>query len=56
MNKKSKKKLETIRQRLQELRRRLAGAKRQDDEPGEVQRLEEQIAGLEAEAEKLKAS
>ena len=56
MDKKVKKKLENIRQRLQELRRRLAGAKRQDDEPGEVRRLQEQIAGLEAEVEKLKAS
>jgi hypothetical protein len=56
MDKKTKKKLESARQRLQQLRRRLAGAKRQDDEPGESQRLEKEIMLLEAEVEQLKAS
>lgn len=56
MNRKVKKKLETARQRLQLLRQQLAGAKRQDDEPGEVERLEREIASIEAEVEKLKAS
>ena len=51
MNKKVKKKLETARQRLQLLRQQLAGAKRQDDEPGEVERLEREIASIEAEVE-----
>ena len=49
MDKKAKKKLEVIRQKLQQLRKQLAGAKQQDDEPGEVAALEAQIAKLEAE-------
>ena len=55
MDKKSKKRLEKVHQQLQQLRQNLAGAKKQQDEPGEVQRLEEKIAALEAEAAKLKA-
>ena len=54
MDKKIKKKLEVTRQRLQKLRQQLAGAKKQQDEPGEVDRLESEIAGLEPEAENLK--
>ena len=54
MDKKTKKKLEVIRGRLQQLRKQLAGAKKQDDEPGEIQRLEREIASLESDAEKLK--
>jgi hypothetical protein len=56
MDKKAKKKLELLHQRLQQLRQRLAGAKKQPDEPGEVERLQKEIATLEAEAERLKAS
>lgn len=55
MDKRSKKKLETIRNRIQKLRQQLAGAKKQPDEPGEAERLAEEIASLQAEAEKLKA-
>lgn len=56
MDKKAKKKLDVIHQRLQVLRRKLAGARQQDDEPGEVQQLEAEIARLEKEAEALKQS
>ena len=56
MDKKSKKRIDVCNQKLQKLRQQLAGAKSQDDEPGEVQRLEEEIASLEAEVQKLKAS
>jgi hypothetical protein len=55
MDGKAKKRLEVIKQKLQLLRQKLAGAKRQDDEPGEVKKLEQEIAGLEAEAAKLRA-
>lgn len=55
MDKKVKKKLDQLHQRLQKLRQQLSGAKRQPDEPGEVQRLEKEIAVLEAELEKVKA-
>jgi hypothetical protein len=54
MDKKAKKKLDVIHQKLGILRQQIAGAKKQDDEPGEVQRLEREIAELEAQAEKLK--
>jgi archaellum component FlaC len=54
IDKKAKKRLEVIRHKLQTLRRQLAGAKQQNDEPGEVERLEKEVAALESEAERLK--
>jgi len=54
MDGKAKKRLEIIKPKLQLLRQKLAGAKRQNDEPGEVRRLEQEIAALEAEAAKLR--
>jgi len=56
MDGKAKKRLEVIRQKLLLLKPRLAGAKKQDDEPGEVKKLELEIAQLEAEATKLRGS
>ena len=56
MDKRIKKKLDTVHQHLQVLRQSLAGAKRQRDEAGEVERLTKEIAALEAEAQKLKAA
>ncbi len=56
MDKKIKKKLEVIRQRLQKLHLQLAGARKQDDTPGEIQRLEDEINKLETEVEELKKS
>ena len=55
MDKRIRKKLDMVHQRLQLLRQQLAGAKRQKDEAGEVERLTKQIAELEAEVQKLKA-
>ena len=55
MDKKAKKRLDVLHQRLQQLRQKLAGARKQDDEPGEVKRLEAEIAACEAEANKLRA-
>jgi len=54
MDGRAKKRLEIIKQKLQLLRQKLAGAKRQDDEPGEVKKLEQEISTLEAEATKLR--
>lgn len=54
MDGRAKKRLEVIRQKLHLLKQKLAGAKRQDDEPGEVKKLEQEIAALEAEATKLR--
>jgi hypothetical protein len=56
MDKKLKKKIEAINQRLQRLRQQLACAKRQQDDSLETPALERQIAQAEAELGKLKAS
>ena len=56
MDTKAKKRLDVINQKLQSLRQKLAGARKQNDEPGEVKALEKEIAGLEAEAVKLKGA
>jgi len=55
MDGKAKKRIEVIKQKLQILRQKLAGARKQDDEPGEGKNLEAEIAALEAEATKLRA-
>jgi hypothetical protein len=54
MDTKAKKRFEIIQKKLQHLKQQLAGAKKQNDEPGEVRALEKEIASLEAEAAKLK--
>ena len=56
MDKKAKKKLQTLNQRIQKLRVQLAGARKQMDDPEELKGLEQQLAEAEAEAAKLKAS
>ncbi len=56
MDRGTKKKIEALNKRLQKMRQQLAGAKQQDDEPGEVARLEQEIADTEAQVAKLKAS
>lgn len=56
MDKKTKKRLEVIRQRIDKLRGQLAGAKQQDDEPGEAERLEQEIESLQNEAQSLRRS
>jgi len=54
MDKKAKKRLDVINKKLQALRPRLTGARSQDDDPGEVKALEDEITKLEAEAAELK--
>ena len=56
MNKKSKKRLLVINKKLQNLRQQLSGAREQDDEPGEIQKIEADIDRFELEARELKAS
>ena len=56
MDKKAKKKLDVINKKVQQLQRQLAGARRQDDEPGEVERLEKEINDLQSQATELKNS
>ncbi len=56
MDGKAKKRLDVINKKLQTVRQQLAGAKKQNDEPGEVERLTKEIASLEKEADGLKKS
>ncbi len=56
MDKKIKKKIDALHQRLQRLRQQLACAKRQRDDSSETPALERQVAEAEAELGKLKAS
>jgi hypothetical protein len=54
MDKKAKKKIDALQQRLQRLRQQLAGARKQRDDAGERALLERHIAEAEAELAKLK--
>jgi DNA-binding FrmR family transcriptional regulator len=54
MDKKVKKKVDSLNQRIQRLRQQLAGAKRQHDDSGEAASLEQQLAAAEAELARVK--
>jgi hypothetical protein len=56
MDKKAKKRIELLRKKVSELQPRLAGAKKQMDDPEEVRKLEAELAAAQAEIEKLKTS
>ncbi len=56
MDKKAKKKIDVLRQRVQKLQLQVAGAKKQLDDPAELARLERELVSAESELEKLKAS
>lgn len=56
MDRKAKKRLEVLRKKLDTTQQRLSGAKQQNDEPGEVDRLEAEIVDIRTEIEKLKKS
>jgi DNA-binding FrmR family transcriptional regulator len=56
VDKKTKKKIQTINQRLQKLRQQLAGAKKQADDPQELEALQQQVADAEEQLAKLKSS
>lgn len=56
MDRKTKKKIETLNKKLSALRQQLAGARRQRDEPEEVEMLARQVADIEAELKRLKDS
>lgn len=54
MDKKAKKRIDLLNQRLQKLRQQLAGARKQMDDPADVTRLEHEIENVSSELEKLK--
>jgi peptidoglycan hydrolase CwlO-like protein len=53
MDKKAKKRIEVLRKKIADLQPRLAGAKKQMDEPDEVRRLETEIAAAQSEIARL---
>lgn len=56
MDKKAKKRIEILRKKIADLQPRLAGAKKQMDEPDEVRKLEAEIAAAQAEIAKLQVT
>jgi len=56
MDKRTKKKIHTLNQRLQKLRQQLAGAKQQADDPAELESLKKEVAEVEAAVAKLRES
>jgi hypothetical protein len=52
LNKKQKKQIEVERKKIAQLQLQLSGAKRQMDDPAEVQRLQQEIAACEARIKK----
>jgi len=56
MDKKDKKRLEVLQQKITKLQQLLTGAKQQPDDPAEVPRLEKELASAHAELAVLKKS
>ena len=56
VDKKAKKRIEVLRGKIKKLQQRLAGAKEQEDEPGEVEQIEQEIAKHLDEIQSLKNS
>jgi len=54
MDKRDKKKLDSLNQKLQLLKRRLAGEKKAPDDPTSIPTLEKEIADVEAQIAKIK--
>jgi len=54
MDKKVKKKTHVLRQRIQSLQQKLAGARKQMDDPDELKSLEQQLSAAETELSKIK--
>jgi DNA-binding FrmR family transcriptional regulator len=54
MDKKIKKKIDTLHQRIKNLQQQIAGTKKQLDDPADLKNLEKQLAAAEAELAKIK--
>ena len=54
MDKKHKKRIQTLNERISHLRQQLAGAKKQMDDPAELKSFQDQLAAAEAELQKAK--
>jgi predicted nucleic acid-binding Zn-ribbon protein len=56
MDKKAKKRIDLLRKKITEIQQRLAGARKQVDDPTEVAQLEKELAAAQQEIEKLKSA
>ncbi len=56
MDKKDKKRMEVLQQRIAKLQQLLAGAKKQPDDPADVPRLEKELSAAHAELGTLKGA
>jgi hypothetical protein len=56
MDKKAKKRVELLHKKINDLQQRLAGARKQMDDPQEVAQLESELSAAQSEIEKLKSS
>jgi predicted nucleic acid-binding Zn-ribbon protein len=56
MDKKAKKRIDLLNKKMADIQQRLAGARKQMDDPSEVRQLEKDLAAAKEEVEKLKAS
>jgi len=56
LDKKAKKRVEVLQQRLHKLQLQLAGARKQTDDPEEIPALERQVSEVAAELERLKST
>ncbi|MCC6124877.1 MAG: hypothetical protein IT426_07945 [Pirellulales bacterium] len=56
MDKKAQKKQDALRKRIQNLKQQIAGAKKQMDDPAELQSLEKQLAEAETEMSKIRGT
>ena len=55
MDKKQKKRLDVLQQKVQKLRQQLSGARQQDDDPAETRRLAAELERVEQEIASLKS-
>ena len=56
MDKKAKKRIDLLHKKIADIQQRLAGARKQMDDPREVQLLETDLAAAQQEIEKLKSA
>ncbi|MEQ9410718.1 MAG: hypothetical protein RIK87_23610 [Fuerstiella sp.] len=56
LNKKQKKQIDALKNKLQKAQQLLSAARNQPDDPADVPRLEKEVADLQAEIEKIKNS
>ncbi len=54
MDKKAKKRIDLLHKKINDLQQRLAGARKQMDDPSEVAQLESELAAAQQEIEKLR--